>query len=87
MQMRILCCMNMHSLAEILFDKLNHEVGKAYEVSATKCTKRAAEEYGYNTSLETTTICAKFDEVWQKREYASLNGYVSEVVGKKMCRC
>ena len=33
----------MHSLAEILFDKLNHEVGKAYELSATKCTKRAAE--------------------------------------------
>lgn len=75
--------MNMHSIAKTPFDKLNHQIAKAYEVSATKNMQRAAEEYRDNTTLEPTKRREKFDEAWQKRGHASSNGYVSEVVGDK----
>ena len=73
----------MHSIAKTPFDKLNHEIAKAYEVFATKSMKRAAEEYRDNTTLEPTKKHAKFDGACQKREHASLNGYISAVVGYK----
>ena len=38
-------CMNMHNTAKTSFDKFNHEIAKAYEVSATK---------SMNTTLEPT---------------------------------
>ena len=75
--------MNMHSIVKIPFDKLNHLIAKAYEVSATKSMQRAAEEYRDNTTLERTKTRAKCEEAWQKRRHASLNGYVSAVVGNK----
>ena len=74
--------MNMHSIVKTPFDKLNHEIAKAYKVSATKSMIRAAEEYT-NTTLEPTKKRAKFDGAWQKRGHASLNGYISAVVGNK----
>ena len=37
-------CINMHSIVKTPFDKLNHEIAKAYEVFAKKSMKRAAEE-------------------------------------------
>lgn len=73
--------MNMHSIVKTPFDKLNHLIAKAYEVSATKSMQRAAEEYRDNTTLERTKTRAKCEGAWQKR--ASLNGYVSAVVGNK----
>ena len=65
------CCMNMHGIAKTPFDKLNHEVAKACEVSATKSIKRAAEQYRDNTTLKLTKNRAKFDGAWQKRGHAS----------------
>ena len=54
-------CMNKHSTAKTPFDKLNHEIAKAYELSATKSMKRAAEEYKNNTTLQPTKKRAKLD--------------------------
>ena len=61
----------MHGIAKTPFDKLNHEVAKACEVSATKSIKRAAEQYRDNTTLKLTKNRAKFDGAWQKRGHAS----------------
>ena len=63
-------CMNVHSIAKTPFDKLNHEIAKAYEAKAS--TK--AEEYRDNTTLEPTKMRAKFDGDLQKRGHVSLNG-------------
>ena len=76
-------CMNMHSIAKTPFDKLNHEIVKTYEVSATQSMRRAAEKYRDNTTLEPTKERSKFDAAWQKRRHASLNGYVLAIVGNK----
>ena len=75
-------CMNIHSFAKLPFQRTNSQAGLAYHQVAKASMKRAAAEVS-DEGDEPTKKRVKIDGAWQRRGYASLNGYVSAVVNDK----
>ena len=76
--------MNMYCISDHSFKNLNKDITNVYGTCATDSMKRAAKNF-HDDKENITPVkkCVKVDGAWQKRGHASLNGFVTAIVGDK----
>ena len=80
--------MNMNSISDPTYRKINEQLCKAYEIAANNSLMKraAADEVASSSPTHQSGIPlarAKVDGAWQKRGHSSANGVVTVTVGNK----
>ena len=77
-------CMNMYSISEPSYRKINEKLHETYELVANESMKKAAfEARGEENAPDVYSARISIDGTWQRRGHSSLNGVVTIISGGK----